>query len=843
MSHSLDLLAPFDGIAMALAAVSDPVFAGLMLGDGLAIEPLSSTLLAPCDGVITQLSRTGHALTLTASNGAELLIHIGIDTVRLGGEGFTALVKQGDKVSGGQALIDVDIDRVARRSPSLQTMLVLVNQGFEISARGRGMFKAGDAGFMTLVVRAAAEAAPMIDGQALRAMALVSHESGLHARPSAQVQAVAKSFSAEITVEFKGRSANARSVTALMGLGVVEGGEVSVSAKGSDASEALLAVVQALQIKVSASPPVIHAAIARSVPAVRASGLYGICAAPGLALGSVVRLDQRAAVVPEQGEGVTVELARLTAALTQGALEIHAAISAAAIRQASVEEDIFTAHLALAEDPELIDAARAGIEKGLGAGFAYRQAVGAQVAVLLGLDNQLLSERVSDLRDVERLMLAAMGYAGADKPELGLGSILVADELSASDLAGLPRDRLAGFATVNGGATSHVAILARALGVPALVAVGPELLKLQTGHSVLLDASRGFIETAVSLTQMADAGVQIAAGAAMREMMLADADQAALTLDGVRIEVAANIANLDDAREALGMGADGIGLLRTEFLFMGRSTMPDASEQQSAYQDIVDAMQGRTVIIRTLDAGGDKALPYLTWPAEDNPALGLRGIRSGFAQPDLLDAQLRGLLAVKPLSNLRILIPMIADVSEVLRVRERIAAIAQAMQIAVPPQLGVMIEVPSAALLADQLAAHVDFFSIGSNDLTQYTLAMDRCHAGLAGRIDAMHPALLRLIEMTVQGAKRHGKWVGLCGGMASELEAVPVLLGLGVTELSVSPLLVPEVKALVRSLSQAQCRMAAQALLQLESAEAVRAAARRQWPQLSQASQPKEIR
>ncbi len=843
MSRSLELLAPFDGIAMALTAVSDPVFAGLMLGDGLAIEPLSSTLLAPCDGVITHLARTGHALTLTTANGAELLIHIGIDTVQLDGEGFTALVKQGDKVSGGQALIDVDIDRVARRAPSLQTMLVLVNEGYEISARGTGLFKAGDAGFLTLVMRAAAEAAPLIDGQTLHAKALVSHESGLHARPSAQVQAVAKHFGAEIMVEFKGRSANARSVTALMGLGVDEGGEVSVSAKGSDASEALLAVVRSLQSKAGASPPVVHAENVKSGPAVGAQGLHGICAAPGLALGLVVRFDQRAAIVPERGDGVAVELICLTAALAQGLREIHAAISAAAMRQASVEEEIFTAHLALAEDPELIAAARAGIEKGLGAGFAYRQAIGAQVEVLLGLGKPLFSERVNDLRDVERLVLAAMGYPGADKPELGMGSILVADELSPSDLASLPRERLAGFATAIGGATSHVAILARALGVPALVAVGPELLKLQTGHSVLLDASRGFIDTAVSPTQMAEAGAQIAAGAAKRELMLADADQAALTLDGVRIEVAANIANLDDAREALGMGADGIGLLRTEFLFMGRSAMPDASEQQSAYQDIVDAMQGRTVIIRTLDAGGDKALPYLTWGNEDNPALGLRGIRSGFAQPDLLDAQLRGLLAVKPLSSLRILIPMIADVGEVLKVRERIAAISQDMQIAVPPQLGVMIEVPSAALLADQLAAHVDFFSIGSNDLTQYTLAMDRCHAGLAARLDAMHPALLRLIEMTVQGAKRHGKWVGLCGGMASELEAVPVLLGLGVTELSVSPLLVPEVKALVRSLSQAQCRMAAQVLLQLESAEETRAAARLQWPPQGQAFQPKEIR
>lgn len=826
----LELVAPFDGFAVALTSVGDPVFAGLMMGDGIAIEPLSSTLVAPCDGVITHLAKTSHALTMTAANGAEILIHIGIDTVALHGEGFSARVKQGDRVQRGQALIEVDIDAAARRVPSMQTMVVIANQGFDVSDHAIEALHAGRTRLLTLTARGAAPAETVQSGSQLRSKATVGHGSGLHARPSALVQSVARAFAAEVIVEFKGQSANARSMTALMALDVGEHEEVTVIARGADAQAAAMAVIQALQTaSVAGHAPV--AASATTVPH-EGPGLGGVCAAPGLALGRVVRLDSMAADVPEQGAGLDAEFARLAAALSQARQEIAQAMGAAQQRQASAEYEIFSAHLALADDPELIASTERGILLGQGAGFAFRQSISSQSAVLLGLGNALLAERVSDLKDIERRVLAAMGFVASGAPELGDASILVADDLSPSELTGLPRAKVVGLATARGGATSHVAILARAFGIPALVAVGARLLALESGQEVLLDASRGVIDATPTAEQLADARAQIAQRLEHRDHLLKSANQAAQALDGVTIEVAANIASEADAFEAVRNGADGVGLLRTEFLFIERSSMPSAQEQQQAYQAVLNALQGRPAIIRTIDVGGDKEVPYLKLPAEANPALGLRGIRSGLAQPDLLDAQLRGLLAVTPLSQLRILIPMIADVGEVLLVRERIEHLAVELGLAERPLLGVMIEVPSAALLADQLARHVDFFSIGTNDLTQYTLAMDRCHAGLAARLDPMHPALLRLIAMTVEGARKHGRWVGLCGGMASDLEAVPVLLGLGVTELSVSPPLVPEVKALVRRLSVSQCQAEVQALLQLESAEAVRAAVRQRWSQ-----------
>ncbi|MDE2367890.1 MAG: phosphoenolpyruvate--protein phosphotransferase [Burkholderiales bacterium] len=837
VAASLDLVAPLDGVAVALSTVSDPVFAGALMGEGLAIEPLSSTLLAPCDGVVTQLARAGHALTLKAANGAEILMHIGIDTVTLGGRGFTPRVAQGERVRQRQVLIEVDLDAIAHEVPSLQTVVVITSPGFELSALAAGRLQAGRTPLLTLTARAGAAAGAGSDVGTdaavpeLRRQATVRHGSGLHARPSALVQAAAREHGAEVRVLFDGRSANARSVTALMALGVAENDIVTVVARGGDAEAAVQAVCRALETASAAG----HAAPAAPAapPPQAGPGLRGVCASPGLALGRVVRLDATAIAVPESGAGLDTEFARLAAALAQARAEIGAAITDADRRRSVAERDIHGAHLALLDDPALIAAAETGILRGRSAGAAFRSSVAHQSALLLDLGQALLAERVGDLRDVERRVLGAMGHAGAAVPALDEASIIVADDLSPSELTRLQRDKLAGLATAAGGTTSHVAILARALGIPALVAVGAALLALRTGQQVLLDADGGCIDPQPGAERMAQAARRIAQQQDRHERELAAAAAGAQTIDGLAIEVAANIASEDDARAAVRHGADGVGLLRTEFLFIDRTEMPTAQEQRQAYQGVLDALQGRPAVIRTIDVGGDKEVPYLTLPAEANPALGLRGIRSGLAQPELLDAQLRGLLTVTPLARLRILIPMVADVGEVRFVRRRIDEIATELGLAERPQLGVMIEVPSAALLADQLARHVDFFSIGTNDLTQYTLAMDRCQAALASRLDAMHPALLRLIAATVQGARPLGRWVGVCGAMASDLEAVPLLVGLGVTELSVSPPLVPEVKALVRRLGAAHCRAEVQALLQLESADAVRAAARRIWPRL----------
>ncbi len=831
MSATITLAAPLSGLVLPLSAVPDPVFAGGMMGAGLAIEPLSSTLLAPCAGEVIQLSATGHALTLHAANGAEVLLHIGIDTVKLAGAGFTPLVATGAQVVCGQPLIEFDIDAIARRAPSLLTVVVVSNSdAMTLSDCAGGPVQAGAAGLLTIRANGVDQApAPAAAAPSRSDSARVAHEGGLHARPSALLQGVSRRFDAQLEIEFNGQRANARSVTALMALGVGEGDRVTVHAGGAQAAEALAAMLAALETATVAG----HAPAASTAPvsapvtalAARSDGkLGGVCAAPGMAVGTVVVLAQQERVLDECGHGIAPELAALTRALAQVQQAVAQEVAQATARGAHAESEIFGAHLALLDDPQLQQAAESFVRDGCSAAFAYRRAIRQQSEVLLALDNALLAERVADLKDLERRVISALLGEAPALAELPPQAVVVADDLTPSQLTQLPRERLAALVLARGGASNHVAILCRALAIPSLVAAGDAVLALPAGSTVWLDASDGWLDPAPTAANLAAAHQQIAGREARRDSLRRHAAAPACTLDGVAIEVAANIVNAAEAAAAVCHGADGVGLLRTEFLFAHRSDAPSEAEQWAACQAVLDALDGRTAIIRTLDAGGDKEVPYLPLPPEDNPALGLRGIRTGLAMPAVLDSQLRALLSLKPLSRLRILLPMITDLSELQQVRARIDELAREMGLSERPQLGVMIEVPSAALLAEQLAAHADFLSIGTNDLTQYTLAMDRCSPALAARLDPLHPAVLRLIEMTVRGARQHGRWVGVCGAMASDLAAVPVLLGLGVTELSVSPALVPEVKACVRQLQLSQCREQVQALLLQSSPQAVRA-------------------
>ncbi|MFC3627539.1 phosphoenolpyruvate--protein phosphotransferase [Vogesella amnigena] len=827
MTATITLRAPLSGVVLPLSQVPDPVFAGGMMGQGLAIEPLSSTLLAPCDGEISQVSSTGHAVALRAANGAELLLHIGIDTVKLGGQGFAPRVAVGDRVACGQLLVDIDIDSVAQRAPSLITVLVVTNSDdMQLGTPAHGVVQAGSSVLLDIRALGVAAEATTASGNSHHAQAVVAHEGGLHARPAALLQHTARRFAAQIEIGFGGKHASARSVVGIMGLGVGEGDSVTVHASGADAETALAAMLAALQTRSEAGHAV--ATVPETTIATRNDGkLGGICAAPGLAVGQLVLLAEQDRAVPERGAGVEAELTALHGALAQVRGDIEADIALAGQRGARAESEIFGAHLALLDDPELNLAAERFIVDGRSAAHAYRSAIRTQSEVLLGLGNALLAERVADLKDLERRVLDVLlgsDPASEGAPQLPAQAIVVADDLTPSQLTRLPRAQVAGVVLARGGASNHVAILARALGIPALVACGPAALQLPAGAEAVLDAGEGWLEAQPDADAVALARQQIAAHAARRLALREQSAGRALTRDGVHIEVAANVVNAAETRDAVLHGADGVGLLRTEFLFTERTDAPGSEEQRAACQAVLDALEDRPAIIRTLDAGGDKDVPYLPLPAEENPALGLRGIRTSLAMPEVLDAQLTALLQLKPLSRLRILLPMVTDVADLLRVRERIEALASQLGLSERPQLGVMIEVPSAALLAAQLAEHADFLSIGTNDLTQYTLAMDRCHPALAARQDALHPAVLRLIALTVHGARQHGRWVGVCGAVASDPQATAALVGLGVTELSVSPALVPEIKHRVRQLDAAACQELALTLQQQRSATEVRA-------------------
>ncbi|HWH87800.1 MAG TPA: phosphoenolpyruvate--protein phosphotransferase [Pseudomonas sp.] len=831
-NKELTLSAPLSGPVLTLANVPDAVFASGAMGDGIAIDPLNDTLYSPCAGVVIHVARSCHAVTVRADNGAEILLHLGLDTVELNGEGFAMLVKESDRVSLGQPLLRYDLDKVGQQCKSLVSLLILTNSAdFQVRPITLKAVKVGEPLLHVIARNPVAANTETPGGPELSGQVRVAHRGGLHARPAALIRQTAQGFNSQSQLHFAGKSAPCNSLIGLMGLAIGEQDEVQVSCQGPDAAAALQALLSALA---TALPDDRHAqAPATTAPLKRpaeAGVLHGVCAAPGLVAGPLLHLNAVSLPADTGDHDPQQQQQLLEVALNEVRSEIAATLAQAKKHKNPDEEAIFAAHMALLEDPALLDAAQQSIESGTAATHAWSHSIDAQCEVLQGTGSALLAERANDLRDLrQRVLRALLGEAW--HYDVPAGAIVAAHELTPSDLLQLSAQGVAGLCMAEGGATSHVAILARGKGLPCIVALGAQLLDQPQDQAVVLDADGGRLELTPNAQRLADVQQAQAQRQQRRDSQQAKAHLRAETRNGVHIEVAANVASSSEAAEAFANGADGVGLLRTEFLFVDRQTAPDVEEQRTAYQAVLDAMGDKSVIIRTIDVGGDKQLDYLPLPAEANPVLGLRGIRLAQARPEILDQQLRALLQVRPLHRCRILLPMVTEVDELLHIRQRVEALCLEMSIAQRPEIGVMIEVPAAALQAEQLAEHADFLSIGTNDLSQYTLAMDRDHAGLAARVDALHPALLRLIAMTCAGAAVHKRWVGVCGALASDPLATPVLIGLGVSELSVSPVQIGEIKDRVRQMHEAECQRMAHELLKLSSAAAVRDACHQHWP------------
>ncbi|WP_242205057.1 MULTISPECIES: phosphoenolpyruvate--protein phosphotransferase [unclassified Pseudomonas] len=831
-NKELTLSAPLSGPVLTLAKVPDAVFASGAMGDGIAIDPLNDTLYSPCAGVIIHVARTGHALTVRAVNGAEILLHLGLDTVELNGEGFSMLVKEGGRVTKGQPLLRYDQDKVGQQCKSLVSLLILTNsQDFQVRPITLKAVKVGDPLLHIVARNSAAAHVEAVGGSEVHGHVLVAHRGGLHARPAALIRQTAQGFKSQSQLHFAGKTAPCNSLIGLMGLAVGEQDQVQVSCQGPDAEAALQALLTALA---TALPDDHHAAAPVTVAPLKrpaeAGVMHGVCAAPGLVGGPLFRLNAISLPVDAGNHDPLQQLQVLDTALNQVRSDIDGTLDQAKKHKNADEEAIFAAHLALLEDPALLDAAQQSIEQGTAATHAWSQSIDVQCEVLQHTGSALLAERANDLRDLKQRVLRAL-LGEAWNYDVPAGAIVAAHELTPSDLLQLSAQGVAGLCMAAGGATSHVAILARGKGLPCMVALGSALLDQPQGQSVVLDADGGRLELMPNAERLSEVQQVQIERQQRRDAQQAKAHLPAETRNGVHIEVVANVASSGEAADAFANGADGVGLLRTEFLFVDRQTAPDVDEQRSAYQAVIDAMGDKSVIIRTIDVGGDKQLDYLPLPIEANPVLGLRGIRLAQARPEILDQQLRALLQVSPLHRCRILLPMVTEVDELLHIRQRVDALCRELGVSQRPEIGVMIEVPAAALQAEQLAEHADFLSIGTNDLSQYTLAMDRDHAGLAARVDALHPALLRLIAMTCDGAAVHKRWVGVCGALASDPLATPVLIGLGVTELSVSPVQIGEIKDRVRQVHEAECQRLSRDLLKLSSAAAVRHACHQHWP------------
>lgn len=558
--------------------------------------------------------------------------------------------------------------------------------------------------------------------------------------------------------------------------------------------------------------------------------IRGIGASAGIAIGPVFRYEIEKVVVDRrQADDVDVEIAHLEAALLQARQEVQALIAQAQKEVGAGEASIFEAHEMFLDDPELLQLVKTGIEtEHHTAEYAWYEGIEHYAAQLRAIGDEYLSARAADVEDVGQRVLRILHGTKGQTTELAEPSVIVATDLTPSDTVTLDKRKVVAFCMAKGGSTSHAVILSRALGIPAIVGLGEELNQLHNGIQVIVDGTAGEVLIEPDTATIAKYSRQAQLLSQVREDAFKSTHQPANTLDGMRVEVVANIGNLENAAEALEYGAEGVGLLRTEFLFLDREAAPDEDEQTAVYRSIMDLMEQRPVVVRTLDIGGDKPAPYLGMPQEMNPFLGVRGVRLSLAKPEVFQVQLRALLRASQGHNLKIMFPMIATREEIQAAREQIAQAeasleAQGVGYAQKFEIGIMVEIPSAAVMADILAGDVDFFSIGTNDLAQYTMAADRTNAKVTTLADALHPSVLRLIRMVIEAAHARGKWVGLCGELAGDPLAAPVLLGLGLDEFSMTSRAVPLIKQAIRHYTIAEAREIARQALSLGSAAEVR--------------------
>jgi phosphocarrier protein FPr len=658
----------------------------------------------------------------------------------------------------------------------------------------------------------------------------VNAAHGLHARPAARFVQTASSFDARVTIRdlTNGRGpADAASLNAVAMLGSTQGHEIEVAATGPQASSALAAIgaLAARDFDDPPEPPAADRPISAPLP--ESDGIVrGHPASPGIAIGPARRFRTPDLPIPEGAAAPDVEIAALEAALGDVRDEIVGQRSRVAGLAGPAEAEIFDAHLLFLKDDALVTPTkRAILDEGFSAGRAWHDVIERTAEGWSALEDEYLRARAADVRSVGRQVLAHLLGVPVPHPALEAPGVVIASDLSPADTAGLDPAVALGIATAAGGPTSHAAVLARSLGIPAVVGAGDALLTLAEGTPVVVDGTTGVVYVDPDrslLTELTAARDERAV--AVREAQVF-ALEPARTIDGTTIEVAANIGSPADAVRAVVAGADGVGLFRTEFLFMGRSAMPDAREQEAAYRETAEALGGRPLVIRTLDVGADKPLPYLHQPVEPNPFLGVRGIRLGLERPELLRSQLGAILRVAADHPLRVMFPMVATVDELIAANELLDDAGER-----PPSLevGIMVEVPSAALLAGRLAQHADFFSIGTNDLTQYTMAADRGNVRVGALADAVHPAVLRSIRMTVEAAEEHGRWVGVCGELAGDPDATALLLGLGVRELSMGAPSIALVKREVRKVDLVTAGTLADGALSCATAAEVRELLRR---------------
>lgn len=561
------------------------------------------------------------------------------------------------------------------------------------------------------------------------------------------------------------------------------------------------------------------------------SPLYGIAASEGIAIAKTYRLespslqfDKKTIADPQQ------EVERLNSALAASTQELELIRDQAEKQIGPKEAAIFGAHLMVLSDPELIGPITEKIQTDrVNAESALQEVSDMFMEMFAAMDNEYMQERAADIKDVRNRVLAHL--LGVKFPNPGLIDekvILLAEDLTPSDTVQFNPEFIQGFITEIGGRTSHSAILARTLEIPAVVGVKKLMETLEDGMMLIIDGIEGKIIADPTAEEIETYNKRKEEFAAQKRELASLKDAATISADGVQVELAANIGSPKDVDSLLENGAEAIGLFRTEFLYMGRDSFPTEEQQFEIYAEVLKRMGDKPTVVRTLDIGGDKELSYLDLPKELNPFLGLRAIRLCLEMPDLFRTQLRALIRSSVHGNLKIMFPMIATLEEFRQAKQMFVEEQQKLAAENIPfneniEVGIMVEIPSTAVMADVFAKEVDFFSIGTNDLIQYTLAADRMNENVAHLYQPFNPAILRMVKMVIDAAHKEGKWAGMCGEMAGEQLAVPILLGLGLDEFSMSASSILKTRSMIGTLSKAEMETHTERILSLATAQEVR--------------------
>jgi phosphoenolpyruvate-protein phosphotransferase/dihydroxyacetone kinase phosphotransfer subunit len=692
----------------------------------------------------------------------------------------------------------------------------------EVAAEARGALL-GKAAHLASPAEGAAEPSPVAAAEVVGVFS-VENPHGLHARPAARLVSEVSGLDASVQLRNLTNGAGpvpAGSLSRVATLAALQGHQVEVRASGPQAREAVEHLITLAERRFDEPLEATAYLESGAVPAPTALPRGPLPASPGIAIGLVRKLTTTPVSLDDVVVGdASAQWRRIVESVAAVRREIEHVRVLTAREVGAEEASIFDAHLSLLADAEMLADVKTRIGTGIGAAAAWAGSLAEVERLWASLPDPYLRERAADVRAVSDQVLRAL--AGESARQASGEGVLVARDLTPAEAAGLDADLVIGVVLAQGSPTSHAAILARARDIPLVVAAGREVLNVPEGTTIILDGTSGELHLDPSPDLLAEFRQRAAELAERRAQQLVLAEQPAVSRDGTTIVVAANVGSVADARSAVASGADGAGLVRTEFLFLGRATAPKVDEQRVDYDAIAEAMATRRITLRTLDVGGDKPLAYQPMPLEANPFLGRRGIRLSLDHRELLRDQLVALCQTARQFPTSIMFPMVSTLGELLEARQVLTDAAGPMGLPDGLRVGMMVEVPAAALKIETFLPHLDFVSIGTNDLTQYTLAAERGNGAVASLSDALDPGVLQLIDHVCRAALGRVE-VAVCGEAASDELAIPVLVGLGVRELSVSPYAVPRVKATVREIDVERCSILAQQALRLAGPDEVR--------------------